>query len=340
VMNATGTGQSRLTNDSARDRDPAWSPDGKMIAFSSNRNGNEEIHLMDADGRLGPRLTSNVGTQWQDRWPAWSPDGRKIAFTRRADVPSVPPDIYVMDADGSGQTELTNNPAWDLQPSWSPDGRKIAFTSGRGSDYDIYAMDADGSRQTNLTNHGGGDVDAAWCPAPCVVRSLIGASGSDGGSDPPFGAERPLVIVGIEDGLVSATSIGINAANWPSLQVGALQNIGTYLAGAKITGSNIRRIVEDMGRGLPNRVWAVSGTPTTGSVLIFFSGDTGKVSSVMASSDTALADTPAQLTGGRVVVHGSFAEVYSARDPARNLVSDPANQVALDSQTGEVTAIN
>jgi hypothetical protein len=95
-----------------------------------------------------------------------------------------------------------------------------------------------------------------------------------------------------------------------------------------------------MGRGLPTRVWAVYGSPTTGAVLIFFNGETGKVSSILAGSDTTLADTPAQLSGARVLVRGSFNEVYSTKDGGRNLVSGSAKQVALNSRTGEVIAVN
>src|SRR5437868_1722235 len=72
----------------------------------------------------------------------YSPDGTKIAFSSNADGN---PEIYVMNADGSGIKQLTDNSAIDWNPSWSPDGKKIAFTSGRDGDFDVYVMDADGS---------------------------------------------------------------------------------------------------------------------------------------------------------------------------------------------------
>jgi len=62
-------------------------------------------------------------------------------------------EIYVMDADGSGQTNLTNNPALDFTPAWSSDGSKIAFVSDRDGNSEVYVMDAIGSGQTNLTNN-------------------------------------------------------------------------------------------------------------------------------------------------------------------------------------------
>ena len=73
-------------------------------------------------------------------------------------------EIYVMDADGSNQTRLTNNPAWDCDPAWSPDGSRIAFTSDRDGNYQVYVMNADGSGQANSTDNAGGDGWPAWSP--------------------------------------------------------------------------------------------------------------------------------------------------------------------------------
>ena len=80
--------------------------------------------------------------------PAWSPDGRKIAFTSERDGNS---EVYVMNANGSGQRNLTRDPAYDADPTWSPDGRKIAFVSNRDGSYQVYDMNADGSGQRGLT---------------------------------------------------------------------------------------------------------------------------------------------------------------------------------------------
>ena len=73
--------------------------------------------------------------------PSWSPDGRRIAFQSDVDEDW---EIFVMNADGSGVTQLTDNEAWNLTPSWSPDGRRIAFQSLRDGDREIYVMNADG----------------------------------------------------------------------------------------------------------------------------------------------------------------------------------------------------
>ena len=124
------------------------------IAFDTNRDGNEEIYVMNPDGTGQTRLTNNAAS---DFGPAWSPDGSKIAFNRGFD-------IFVMDADGSSQTRLTSAAAMNIAPSWSPDGTKIAFHSSRDGNFEIYVMDADGSNPTRLTSNAAGDFAPAWSP--------------------------------------------------------------------------------------------------------------------------------------------------------------------------------
>ncbi|MFQ5710756.1 MAG: TolB family protein, partial [Candidatus Geothermarchaeales archaeon] len=104
---------------------PAWSPDGRRIAFSSDRMESVDIWVVDADWGNLRRLTRDRST---DSWPTWSPDGSKIAFTSHR---SGNYDIWVMDANGKNKVQLTTDPAWDMDPAWSPDGKKIAFTSDR-----------------------------------------------------------------------------------------------------------------------------------------------------------------------------------------------------------------
>jgi Tol biopolymer transport system component len=157
TVNPDGSGEKQLTFDPANDREPAWSADGRRIAFVSSRGqGDDEIYVMDWNG-ANQRDVSNhsPGT---DSDPAWSPDGQRIVFTRDQD-------IYTVNADGTGLKPIVTGPAIDYHPSWSPDGIHIAFNSNRSGNADIYMINADGSGPTTqLTNNPSQDYSPAWSP--------------------------------------------------------------------------------------------------------------------------------------------------------------------------------
>ena len=156
VMDSDGGNQVRLTNHPADDSHPSWAPDGRRIAFVSNRDkGYDHIYVMDSDGRHSTRLTK-VGA---NRSPAWSPDGKKIVSVRSKGGYQ----IWVMDADGGNKTQITHA-GLNVYPAWSPDGARIAYTSFTGGWPEIYVMDANGNNQQQLTQHMAATDHPSWSP--------------------------------------------------------------------------------------------------------------------------------------------------------------------------------
>lgn len=174
-MNADGSDQARLTNDSGRSITPSFSPDGSRIIYSSNRSGNYEVYIMNADGSDQTNLTNNTGDDYS---PVFSPDGSKIIFHSERDGNA---EIYTMNIDGTEQANLTNSAEGDeFMGSFNPDGSKIAFWSDRDSNDEVYIMNADGSNQTNLTNSAGMDRAPVFSPDG---SKIIFFSDQDGGTD-------------------------------------------------------------------------------------------------------------------------------------------------------------
>lgn len=124
----------------------------------SNRTGDDDIFLMNADGSGAVNLTKHKA---DDHFPAWSPDGKQIAFSSDRDGW---PQIYVMAADGTGVQRLTRSKSIDRAPVWSPDGKRIAFCRDTSSNGEIVVMKADGTAPVNVTRDVAFDGDPAWSP--------------------------------------------------------------------------------------------------------------------------------------------------------------------------------
>jgi TolB protein len=166
---------------------PAWSPEGRKLAFVSQRDGNSEIYVMNAEGGEQENLTRQSAS---DSHPSWSRDGRKLAFVSRRDGNA---EIYVMNADGSGLGNLTRTPLDDLDPAWSPDGRAIAFVQKKclpnprdtrcATAYEtyLYVVNADGSGLRRLTTQPAHLFNPSWSADGKAIRYgryLVNADGS------------------------------------------------------------------------------------------------------------------------------------------------------------------
>lgn len=250
IMNADGTNPVAVTSDgplpnTVFERYPTWSPDGTKLAFISDRDGprKSEIWIINVNGSGLTKLTTNVqlGSDgagpffgW-DQNPRWSPDGSRIAFDSTRDGLSTT-ELYVMNADGSNQTRLTNNINDDRFPSWSPDSQRIAFHRGGSFTAGINIMNRDGTNPVHVTIDGGAPV---WSPD--------GSRFVTTDSDPNISFKPALFIINI-DGTnklkITNNSFGSNAPAWAPA------------SSAQIPTSTISGLVRDG-----------SGTPISGATL-------------------------------------------------------------------------
>ena len=164
-MDANGDNVAQLTNHPRSDRFPACSPDGRRIAFISDR-GIDDLYVMDSDGSNVIRLTHDNSLEGR---PSWTPDGTKFAFSSlRIAVGNW--EVYVMYPDGNDPINLTNHKWQDVRPSWSPDGSKMAFVSFRDGGFNtphhIFVINADGEGRRNLTGdtHLTRNSNPTWSP--------------------------------------------------------------------------------------------------------------------------------------------------------------------------------
>jgi Tol biopolymer transport system component len=148
-----GASPTPLVESTFADFGAQYSPDGRRIAFGSERAGDTgEIWLVDADGSDPSRLTRGPGRSQGS--PQWSPDGRWIAFDSQAESGHV--DIWMIGVDGSGLRQVTHDPADETLPSWSRDGRFLYFVSNRTARDEIWRVPAAGGTEEPITREGGG----------------------------------------------------------------------------------------------------------------------------------------------------------------------------------------
>jgi Tol biopolymer transport system component len=155
---AVGVPAVRLTFGARHDSEPAWSPDGMRIAFTSDRSGNNDIWIVSRHGGTLAQLTHDAGN---DRNPVWSPDGSQIAFASNRLGNR---DVWIAPAAGGTAVRVTEDPADDWDPTWSPDGRLIAFASNRSGDGDIYVVRVATGQVSRVTDTPAADREPAWSP--------------------------------------------------------------------------------------------------------------------------------------------------------------------------------
>jgi TolB protein len=155
----------------SHEESPAWSPDGKQIAFTSTRDGNQEIYVVDASGQNLRRITQDPGL---DAHPTWTPDGQHLLFAtnRWGDF-----EIAQVDTKGQKVERLTNSNGLDDYPVCSPDGKTIAFLTNRTGQYEVFTMTRTGTDLRNVSDDPGVDNFPAWTPQ----GDLSWVSDRDGG---------------------------------------------------------------------------------------------------------------------------------------------------------------
>lgn len=142
-------------------RSPAWSSDGRTLAFVSQdfQTRRFALRMADASGQAGPAL---LGEQTRLEELSWLPDGKALLFTGQASVSDT--GLFFVNADGSGLRRLTGSESDDGQARISPDGKQVVFVSDRDGNDDIYLMNIDGSNVRRLTNNPANDIHPAWSP--------------------------------------------------------------------------------------------------------------------------------------------------------------------------------
>jgi len=198
TINSVGGERQQLIGEIALFATPTWSADGTRIAFVTNRVPPDlEIYSIGAQGNLLTPVTNNTA---EDTDPSWSPDGSRIVFGRVADMVS-PSQLFVINANGTGEAQLIPGLFDDSTPAWSPDGTRIAFAraTAPGGNADIWTTPANGGSPTPLTTDLTHETNPDWSPDGSRIvfqrgDTIVVMSASGAGQTPlpvPTGAQRP-----------------------------------------------------------------------------------------------------------------------------------------------------
>lgn len=158
VMDYDGVNPSPLTGNQSINLSPRWSPDARLIAYTSYRNGNPDLFVLNFDSGRRDVVSARPGL---NATPAWSPDGQSLALAMSAGGGT---NLFLMPKNGGTQRQLTTGPSISVSPSFSPNGRQIVFNSDRGGTPQIYVIDVEGSDLRRLTFQGNYNTSPRWSP--------------------------------------------------------------------------------------------------------------------------------------------------------------------------------
>jgi TolB protein len=172
VMDYDGANPTPITGNQSINLSPRWSPDGRMIAYNSYRNGNPDLFVLNFDSGRREALSTHRGLNVT---PAWSPDGQWLAFAMSAGGGT---NLYLIPKGGGTPRALTSGPAISVSPSFSPNGRQIVFNSDRGGSPQIYLMDVDGTNLRRVTFQGGYNTSPRWSPRGDKIAFMCRLAGN------------------------------------------------------------------------------------------------------------------------------------------------------------------
>ncbi|MEA2476563.1 MAG: hypothetical protein QOC87_762 [Actinomycetota bacterium] len=322
--NADGSGVTRLTNNVENDNRPEWAPDGSKIIFVHEQSaGDSRIEEMDPEGTNVRDLSSvsqNCPTEfspcdhWLDSDPSWSPDGARIAFTRAYRTSNV----YIMNADGTQQRQVTTGPSGDSSPDWSPNGQRIVFSSHmNNSALDLFTVNSDGSDVVQLTHTAAYERDPAWSPQGSWI-----AFASD--VDSPVADVYDIYLIATDGSevrrLTTSVADDINPAWSPDGRqiIFSSDRDGNYeLYSIGVDGADLKRLTTNISQDI-DPAWEGDLEPSQSSSATQTASDSSQVSPSTTSSTCGECTLSTSIT----IAYSGEADDFggSVRSPARRCV--------------------
>jgi Tol biopolymer transport system component len=235
-VNPDGSALAQLTHDAGGSAFPVWSPDGTKIAIDGGPSP-AGIYIMNADGTNPQRVTDPA------LFLSWSGDGSKLAYVRQGNNNA--PDIFTINANGTGETNITSDPISDFAPSWSPDGTKIVFIKSGDPSAGVWTMNADGTNQVRLTNNGLSEQAPSYSP-----------DGQKIAFDRAVNGNFDIYVMGADGSNVTQLTFSASVEQWPRwspdgkrivFQTGSSTNGPYDLQVMNVDGTGIQPLAADAG---------------------------------------------------------------------------------------------